>query len=285
VVHDESIAHPDMSGMGTTCTAMVVRGHDVLLSHVGDSRAYLAQGGKLRQLSQDHSLVAQLVRDGQLTSEQARSDPRRNVVTRSVGVGAHVEVDAQRFAALLGEGDTLLMCSDGLHGLVHDDELLDFAQLPTLDEGARRAIAMANSRGGHDNITVILARVVPSGVTTSHVEVDTRGRSNAWADADHDRDRDDVEHTHVFTPAKRPAMKPVRDDEDDDDPPLRASRSAPVAVVEVDPGRKRTMLWLLIALVVLLLAIGAAALVLMQISKQSASLGAIPEAPKTSGAS
>jgi protein phosphatase len=275
VVHAQSVAHPEMSGMGTTCTAVVVRGADTFVAHVGDSRVYLAQGGKLRQLSQDHSLVAQLVRDGQLTAEQARSDPRRNVVTRSVGVGAQVEVDAQRFAGLLREGDTLLMCSDGLHGLVNDGELLEVAGTPELDEGCRRAIALANDRGGHDNITVILARKNRDGTRGSSAEVENRGaRANAWADADHDRK--DLEHTHMMPAAQRPAAERMSrtNDEDDDGATPRARRVPRALAIEDDaPSRKRTVMWLLIVLVLLLLSIGAAAFVLVQINRQSSALG------------
>jgi PPM family protein phosphatase len=159
VVHDESAAHPEMSGMGTTCTAVVLRGADAYIAHVGDSRAYLVRDGAIRQLTRDHSLVAQLVRDGQLTPEQARVDPRRNVVTRSVGVGPHVEIDADPEPGLLRPGDTLLICSDGLHGVVADDELKAAASKPNLAQGCRDAIALANSRGGPDNITVVMARI------------------------------------------------------------------------------------------------------------------------------
>jgi protein phosphatase len=283
VVHSESVSHPNMSGMGTTCVALAVRGRDAFLAHVGDSRAYLASEGKLRQLSQDHSLVAQLVRDGQLTPEQARSDPRRNVVTRSVGVSASVEVDAQRFESLLREGDTLLMCTDGLHGLVSDDELLEFASGPDLSEGCKRAIALANARGGHDNITVILARMQPQGAVDSHAEVQTGGRHTAWADADHDRD--DVEHTQIMAPAGRPAARVAEPDDDPVERPRRPGRA--IAIEEDDTAmRRRTMMWLIIAAVVLLLAIGAAALVLMQISRQSSALGANePRASASGGAS
>jgi serine/threonine protein phosphatase PrpC len=280
VVHAESVAHPQMSGMGTTCTALVVRGHDAYLSHVGDSRAYLAKNGRLRQLSQDHSLVAQLVRDGQLTAEQARSDPRRNVVTRSVGVGAQVEIDAQRFDALLTEGDTLLMCSDGLHGLVSDDELLGVMTAASLDDACLRAIAMANSRGGHDNITVLMARARPdSELQEQQIEVETSGRSSTL---ETDHHRDDVEHTQIMSPARRPRAS----DEDGDEPYTRGARSSGPgsgARVADSPARRRTMMWLVIALVVLLLAIGAAAFVLLQLNRQSSTLGANQAPPARVG--
>lgn len=159
VVHRESAARPELSGMGTTCTAVVLRGADAYYAHVGDSRAYLIQDGVIRQLTRDHSLVAQLVRDGQLTPEQARVDPRRNVVTRSVGVGATVEIDAEHEPGLLRPGDTVLICSDGLHGMVADEELRAAASGADLERGCHDAIALANQRGGPDNITVVLARL------------------------------------------------------------------------------------------------------------------------------
>ena len=158
-VHRESAAHPELSGMGTTCTAVVLRGADAYLAHVGDSRAYLIQDGRIRQLTRDHSLVAQLVRDGQLTPEQAKVDPRRNVVTRSVGVGPHVEIDAEPVPVMLRAGDTVLVCSDGLHGVVADEELKAAASNADLAQGCADAIRLANQRGGPDNITVVLARV------------------------------------------------------------------------------------------------------------------------------
>ena len=290
VVHTESVSHADMNGMGTTCTALVVRGADTYLAHVGDSRAYLVQGGRLRQLTQDHSLVAQLVRDGQLTAEQARTDPRRNVVTRSVGVSAHVEIDAQRFAALLGDGDTLLLCSDGLHGLVADPELSELALESRLEDGCKRAIVMANSRGGHDNITVVLARQWPngqgSGIECAEVEIEPRLRK--FERDDHDRG--DVEHTQISMPAMPRPVAAVADDDDEDDEeeevvaPRQSARSMRAHVAEdeaPDPGKTR--MWIVIAVVVLLLAIAAAAFVLLKINDQSSVLG-FNEAPAAGAA-
>jgi protein phosphatase len=161
IVHRESASHPEMAGMGTTCTAVVLRGADAYYAHVGDSRAYLIQDGRIRQLTRDHSLVAQLVREGQLTPDQARVDPRRNVVTRSVGVGPHVEIDAEPMPGLLHPEDTVLICSDGLHGVVDDDELQAAASGPDLGQCCIEAIRLANQRGGPDNITVVLARLHP----------------------------------------------------------------------------------------------------------------------------
>ena len=160
-IHSESLANQDMHGMGTTCTSVVVIDRDAIVAHVGDSRAYLVRDGEIRQLTHDHSLVQHLVERGQITAEEARIDPRRNVVTRSVGVSPVIEVDAERYDDLLREGDTLLLCSDGLHGLVTDEELAEVVGGSDLDEASRLLITLANGRGGHDNITILLARVEP----------------------------------------------------------------------------------------------------------------------------
>ncbi len=157
LVHADSVANPERRGMGTTCTAVVVHPRAAVFAHVGDSRAYLVRDGGIRQFTRDHSLVAQLVEFQHLTPEQARVDPRRNVVTRSLGVGPEVEIDTG--TVVLTNGDTLLLSSDGLHGLVEDAELLDHARQVDLGAAASGLIELAKSRGGHDNITVILARV------------------------------------------------------------------------------------------------------------------------------
>jgi protein phosphatase len=162
LVHGQSLAHPELRGMGTTCTALVVRDREAFLAHVGDSRAYAVRDGLIRQLSRDHSLVAQLVESRQITPEQARIDPRRNLVTRSVGVGNHVEVDAEHVGSALREGDTMILSTDGLHGLVSDEELATHASGDDLDRACRELVALARRRGGHDNITLILARLVSS---------------------------------------------------------------------------------------------------------------------------
>jgi len=158
-VHQESLVHPDRRGMGTTCTVVVLKGRDAVFAHVGDSRAYLVRNRRIEQITRDHSLVAQLVEFHHLTPEEARIDPRRNVVTRSLGVGPVVEVDAGSVNGGLRDGDTLLLCTDGLHGLIEDSELLEHAAGPDLDAGCRALIELAKQRGGHDNITLILARL------------------------------------------------------------------------------------------------------------------------------
>lgn len=157
-IHEQSQVDPEMRGMGTTCTAVVVREGEMFLAHVGDSRAYVVRRGGIRQLTGDHSLVAELVSRRYLTPEQARVDPRRNVVTRSVGVRDSVDVDVARLDERLQPDDTLVLCTDGLHGPVEDSEIAMLAAQPDLDRACRDLIELARERGGPDNITVVLAR-------------------------------------------------------------------------------------------------------------------------------
>ena len=150
----------DLPGMATTLTAAVVRGTELLLAHVGDSRAYLARAGKIHQLTEDHSLVARLVAEGQMTSDEARLDPRRNLLMRSVGLAPSVPIDARRAEEVLAPGDTLLLCSDGLHGLVADRDIAPVLAGDDLESVAAQLIALANRAGGSDNITVIVVRAL-----------------------------------------------------------------------------------------------------------------------------
>jgi protein phosphatase len=158
-VYEESLLQPGRRGMGTTLTALVLRGGEAFVAHVGDSRAYRLQGRTVRRLTEDHSLVAQLVKEGDLTPEQARLDPRRNVVTRSVGVGPEVEADVARVEGPLSAGETLLLTTDGLHGLMADEEIGQLASNPDLEEACRGLVRLARERGGPDNITVVAARL------------------------------------------------------------------------------------------------------------------------------
>ncbi len=157
-VWDLSRTRADLNGMGTTCTALAVKDGHVMLAHVGDSRAYLVRAHHATQLTSDHSLVAQLVARQQLTPEEARHDPRRNVVTRSVGVGPEVEVELVTVGEPLQHGDTIVLCSDGLHGQVSDDEIAGAAMGESLEAACGELIELANERGGPDNITVAMLR-------------------------------------------------------------------------------------------------------------------------------
>lgn len=159
-VHEQAGRSAETTGMGTTCTAVAVRHDRVWLGHVGDSRACLVRGEQLHRLTQDHTLVSQLVHMGQLTEDEAKTDPRRNVITRSVGALAHVDVDAGEMEGRLQSGDALVLCSDGLHGLVSDGEIAMIAGESQPDEACKDLITLANERGGPDNITVIVVRAL-----------------------------------------------------------------------------------------------------------------------------
>lgn len=143
------------SGMGTTLTAALLRGEEISFGHVGDSRAYVLREGVLKQITNDHSLVEELRRQGRLSREQAADHPQRSVITRALGPEPDVEVDTMTFRGR--PGDVFLLCSDGLTTMLGDDELLAILRRDAdLEKKARWLVRAANDRGGRDNITVIL---------------------------------------------------------------------------------------------------------------------------------
>jgi serine/threonine protein phosphatase PrpC len=163
-VYERSAEDASVSGMGTTMTVAVVGGNGVTIGHVGDSRAYLARGGALRQLTDDHSLVAELVRGGKISPEEAEHHPQRSVITRAVGTDP--DVDADVFTVTPEEGDVFLLCSDGLTTMVSDEAILRvLAEQPDLERAAKELVRLANRAGGEDNITV-----VAFGVTAAEAE-------------------------------------------------------------------------------------------------------------------
>jgi len=156
-IFNESQSNPNLRGMGTTCSTVLVYRDRAWFAHVGDSRIYLVRDGEIQQLTEDHSLVASMVREGLLTRAEAEVHPRRNVLQRSLGVSETVEVDVSS-PLDLQPGDTFILCSDGLHGLVKEPELRDVAQLP-IQQAAAEYIRRAIERGAPDNVTVIVARI------------------------------------------------------------------------------------------------------------------------------
>lgn len=148
---------PSYAGMGTTLVAAVLRGRELYVANVGDSRAYLVRGRRIKQVTKDHSWVAAGLDAGILTEEEARQHPRRNVVTRSLGTCAEIEIDIFRLA--LQPEDTVLLCSDGLTGLVGDQEILKVIASRAPQEAANVLIDLANKRGGLDNVTAIVINV------------------------------------------------------------------------------------------------------------------------------
>jgi serine/threonine protein phosphatase PrpC len=154
-VHQRSLEDPSASGMGTTLTVAFVEDALVRIGHVGDSRAYLVRDGELAQLTEDHSLVAELMRSGKLSAEEAESHPQRSVITRALGTDPDVDVDT--FAVEPRAGDLFLLCSDGLTTMVDDKTILSLVEerRTDLDALAKALIKAANRGGGEDNITVV----------------------------------------------------------------------------------------------------------------------------------
>lgn len=160
-VYEKASGDSAYAGMGTTLTAgTLAAGDTLILGHVGDSRAYLLRDRELRQITEDHSLVEEMVRDGRLTKEQAEHHPQRSVITRALGVDPDVDVDV--FPIDLRDGDRILLCSDGLTTMVPEDVI---AEILLEETDARRAadrlIAAANAAGGEDNVTAVIADFVP----------------------------------------------------------------------------------------------------------------------------
>jgi len=154
-IREQARAHRHLHGMGTTCTVAVVADRVVHIGHVGDSRAYRHRAGGLEQLTEDHSLVASLVRDGTLDPDAARSDARRNIITRALGAEERVDVDV--VSAELEPGDRIMLCSDGLSGQVGEDAMAAVLDAePDPRRAVDRLVDLANEAGGDDNVTVIV---------------------------------------------------------------------------------------------------------------------------------
>jgi protein phosphatase len=157
-IHERSRAEEQRAGMGTTVTAAYVAEEEVIVAHVGDSRAYLLRDGELVRLTRDHSLVDELYRQGKITEEQIEHHPQRSVITRALGPEPHVQVDVDRFPAR--PGDVFLLCSDGLTSMVPEKQLQPLlSEAESLERAGRELIAAANEAGGRDNITVVLFRL------------------------------------------------------------------------------------------------------------------------------
>ncbi len=154
-VYDRSSSDPNTSGMGTTITVALVEDDHVSFGHVGDSRAYLIRDASMEQLTEDHSLVNELLKTGKLSREEAETHPQRSVITRALGTDPDVDVDT--FSVLAENGDLFLLCSDGLTDMVSEESILDVVERNRDDiEGALRALVTeANRGGGQDNITVV----------------------------------------------------------------------------------------------------------------------------------
>ncbi len=152
-VYDMSVKNPDLSGMGTTVVAALIVNGSVCIAHAGDSRAYILNKNSLRQLTKDHSFVQEMVDRGSLTPDQAKDDPRKNLITRALGVGEDLRIDfCEEF---IDENDVLLICTDGLTNYVEPADFHELTNDGNFYEYAERLVNRANENGGGDNITVV----------------------------------------------------------------------------------------------------------------------------------
>ena len=195
-IYDRASNDPAASGMGTTMTVALVEGMTIAIGHVGDSRAYLVRGEQMEQLTEDHSLVNELLKSGKLSEEEAQMHPQRSVITRAVGTDPDVDVDA--FTIEGEEDDVFLLCSDGLTDMVEDEEILELVHehRDDLEKAVQKLVAAANREGGDDNITAVAFRisseVPPSAedtvampaITEDEAEPDEQTREYAEAERD-----------------------------------------------------------------------------------------------------
>jgi protein phosphatase len=157
-IFNKSTKDSECTGMGTTLTMCYAYKSKLILGHVGDSRAYILRDGGIAQLTEDHSLVNQLIRGGKITRQEAINHPQRNVITRAVGTSEDIEVDTLILKPL--KNDVIILCSDGLTNMVGDIELLSiFSDREDLQSACRMAVELAKTNGGTDNITVIAIRI------------------------------------------------------------------------------------------------------------------------------
>ena len=157
MIYEEQLNNDDYSGMGTTITVIWEDRDRVLLGHVGDSRAYRLRNGEIRQISQDHSMVAELVRDGVITAEEALSHPYRNIITRALGASDTVDADVLELDKQ--PGDVFLICSDGLSEYVREAQIREVLLSMPMEEAADELLGRALSGGGRDNISLVIAEV------------------------------------------------------------------------------------------------------------------------------
>ncbi|MGH9528495.1 MAG: Stp1/IreP family PP2C-type Ser/Thr phosphatase [Terriglobales bacterium] len=155
--------HPGLSGMGTTCTAIAVVGADLYYAHVGDSRLYLIREGKISKITRDHSYVNRLVETGLISSQEAENHPHRNILTAAVGAGIEVSPEYPANPILLAHNDILLLCTDGLWGVVTDEEIQVTASKKKPQSACESLVGLAKERGGPDNITLMILLVRTAG--------------------------------------------------------------------------------------------------------------------------
>jgi serine/threonine protein phosphatase PrpC len=213
------------SGMGTTMTVALLENGRVRIGHVGDSRAYLLRGGELSQLTDDHSLVGELVRSGRLTPEDAESHPQRSVITRALGTDPDVDVDTVTVETRAG--DLFLLCSDGLYSMVGNDRIQELVERNRgdLDAAAKALVAAANKGGGDDNITVVAFEIEGAEDETQRIQAD--------ATAERMPDEEDTLTEVDRVPAVTTMVVPPEEVEDFVEPEARPAQPRPPRIVLV----------------------------------------------------
>jgi protein phosphatase len=206
-VYEHQGSNSDTSGMGTTMTVALVEDAVVTIGHVGDSRAYLVRDGAVDQLTEDHSLVAELIRSGKLSPEEAESHPQRSVITRALGSDPDVDVDT--FTVEAHPGDVFLLCSDGLTSMVGDESILEAVEghRGDLDGAASELVRRANRAGGEDNITVVCFEIAEEGAVVAEETAVLPAAPPAPATADDEDTLDELDRvpavdTQVFSAAE-----------------------------------------------------------------------------------
>ncbi len=159
VIHHRSSRDRHCKGMGSTCAALALHHEAAYVAHVGDSRVYLIRDNRIRQLTRDHSRVQRMLDDGLITDEEAASHPERNWLDRALGLRPQILPDLLPEPIKISQADTFLLCTDGLTNLVRDEEIFRLVQLAPAIHACEALIALANERGGTDNITVAVARI------------------------------------------------------------------------------------------------------------------------------
>jgi PPM family protein phosphatase len=240
-IYERARSDAHASGMGTTITAAMLARDEIAIGHVGDSRAYRIRSGELEQLTEDHSLVADLMRSGRLTPEEAETHPQRSVITRALGTDPDVDVDT--LAVEAEPGDVFLLCSDGLTTMVGDEEILQaLRESDSLEQAARTLVKAANRRGGEDNITIVLFKV----------DGDEVGQTDGRAS---EQDLEDTLSGLEAPTLTAPAAPP--------EPAVEEPAASRPEVVEEPAARKRrrwprVLLWSFLALVFLAAVVAAA---------------------------
>ena len=158
-IREYSFAHPELRGMGTTCTAAAIVQDALYYVHVGDTRLYLIRDGQITRVTRDHSYVGRLVESGMISPEEAEHHPQRNILTAALGTNPDLIMDSPGQPEPLRPEDVLLICSDGLWGQVRDSEILDAVENKSAEQTGRKLIELARERGGPDNITVEVLRL------------------------------------------------------------------------------------------------------------------------------